>query len=86
MLKKYFMPVLSSQIPSLEGFSFTQQSAWPRRAFMCPLLSGMTKRFYETEHVFVGAPERAIACNAWLLIVFGKRLSGYACSESLATL
>jgi hypothetical protein len=31
-------------------------------------------RFHETEHVLVGAPERAIACNAWLLIVFGKRL------------
>jgi hypothetical protein len=41
---------------------------------MCPLLSGMTKQFYGTEHVFVGALEHAIACNAWLLIVFGKRL------------
>jgi hypothetical protein len=34
----------------------------------------MTKQFYGTEHVLVGALEHAIACNAWLLIVFGKRL------------
>jgi hypothetical protein len=51
-----------NQIPEPEGEDQQQHPKGDR-------VSGMTKRFYETEHVLVVVPERAIAYNAWLFIL-----------------